>query len=123
MDPLVKAHLRIAALEQELQEPTRIKAEMGSSFSAHYLRVIPLPGDFIRCAEMKEPKPVLQFNSYVSESSGELVNYVVSGDAGSAHAHTCRPSTCLGTIRIMRRSRSKIENSLLRAEFGKGNEE
>ena len=120
MDPLVKAHLRIAALEQQLQDPTRIRAQMGSSFSAHYLRVVPLPGDIILCAEMDEPMPVLMLDYHSDKTAGEFGGFVVSGVWSGGFQHTCRPNTCMGTIKILRRSRGKFENELLRTEYGKG---
>lgn len=123
MDPLVKAHMRIAALEQQLQDPARIKAEMGSSFSSHYLRVVPLPGDRILCAEMDESMTVLDLSIHTDEETAKVKGYVLSGVRVAGLQHTCRPETCLDTIRIQRHGRGDFEQSLLRAEFGKGNEE
>lgn len=120
MDPLVKAHLRIAALEQQLREP----AVARSSFVSHQSRVIPMPGDRILCVAMVEPMDVLQTNIYFvddRERPKRIQGYVLSGiGAEDKFHHKCRTNDCLETIKVLRRSREDFEKALLHVEYGDG---
>lgn len=95
----------------------------------HAMRVIPMPGDTILCANMKEPMRVVQVNVYLKGRTlvaperhlGFVVSEPPDPDGPVVLVqHTCRPKTCMYTIEIRSRLQGDFEKKLLHRKYKKG---